>query len=204
LNLQPRDRRALAMLAASALLAIGYRFWPESSAPGVVGPVGNPVSNAERRLARLRETAATVPAKEAIFKKISAELNVRERRILAVASLPQSQAQLMQILRRVGSSENSPVEIRATELGSIRDLGGAYGEATVAVQVECRIDQMVNMLAAIPAQPEWVALSDLRVTSTNAKEKTLGARLTLSGVVPAKLVPEENRSRQGKKGGPAF
>ncbi len=199
MNLQPRDRRALAILVTAAILALTYRFWPENTGAAVVPPVGNPVTNAERRLARLRETAATVHAKEAIFKKVAAELAAREQNILAVDTLPQAQAQLIQILRRVAAMETPPIEIRATELGPIRALGGDYGEATISVQVECRIDQLVNMLAAIPAQPEWVALGDLRVTSANAKEKTVGARVTLAGVVPRKLVPE-----QGKKGGPAF
>jgi len=48
---------------------------------------------------------------------------------------------------------------------------------------------LVNVLAAIPAQPELIATDDLRVMSSNAKEKTIGVRLTLSGVVPRRLVP---------------
>lgn len=199
MSLQPRDRRALAILVTSVILTFAYRAWPENTGTAVVAPAGNPVTNAEKRLARLRETAATAQAKEAIFKKVSAELAAREQNILAVDTLPQAQAQLIQILRRVVAAETPPIEIRATELGPIRALGRDYGEATISVQVECRIDQLVNMLAAIPAQPERVALSDLRVTSANGKEKTVGARVTLAGVVPRKLVPE-----QGKKGGAAF
>ena len=199
MNLQPRDRRALAILATAAILALAYRFWPEDSGVAVVAPAGNPVAGAEKRLVRLRETAATLQAKEAVFKKISAELAAREKGILAVDTLPQAQAQLMQILRSVAAAETPPVDIRATELGPIRDVGGAYGEAAISVQVECRIDQLVNMLASISAQPEWVALSDLRVTSANVKEKTVGARLTLAGTVPHKLAPDSS-----KKGGPTF
>lgn len=203
MTFQPRDRRALAILAAAAIVALAFRFWPEDTGVAVVAPSGNPVAAAEKRLARLRDTAATLQAKEAVFKKISAELASREKNILAVDTPPQAQAQLMQIFRRIASAETPPVEVRSTELGSVRDLGGAYGEAAVSVQVECRIDQLVNMLAAIPSQSEWVALTDLRVTSTNAKEKTVGARLTLSGVVPRALVPDQARN-QSKKGGPAL
>jgi len=64
----------------------------------------------------------------------------------------------------------------------------------VSVQIDCRIDQLVNILAALPAQPELVSTSDLRVTSSNAKEKTVGVRLTLSGVVPRRLVPEKPKN----------
>ena len=193
MNLQPRDRRALALLAVAAIVALVYSYWPAGGGP-VVAPAGDPVALAEKRLARLRETAATVPAKEDIFKRVSAEVAVREKGLLAADTAAQAQAQLIQIIRRLGAAENPPVEIRATELGAVRALGDAYGEATVSVQIESRIDQLVNILAALPSQPELLATSDLRVTSSNAKEKTVGVRLTLSGVVPRRLVPERPRN----------
>ena len=101
---------------------------------------------------------------------------------------------MIQIIRRLGDAENPPVEIRSTEIGTVRPLGDAYGEALVSVQIECKIDQLVNILAAIPAQPELVATSDLRVMASNAKDKTVGVRLTLSGIVPRRLVPEKSKS----------
>ena len=196
--LQARDRRALALLGVSALLTLGYWYWPASGGPGIVVPAGDPVAVAEKRLARLRETAATVPAKEEIFKNVSLDLATREKGLLAADTAAQAQAQLIQIIRRLGASEMPPVEIRATELGGVRALGDAYGEAVVAVQIDCRIDQLVNILAALPSQPELLATSDLRVVSANAKEKTVGVRLTVSGVVPRRLVPEK------KNGGARF
>jgi hypothetical protein len=62
------------------------------------------------------------------------------------------------------------------------------------VQIDCRIDQLVNILAALGSQPELVSTSDLRVASSNAKEKTVGVRLTVSGVVPRRLVPEKPKN----------
>jgi hypothetical protein len=149
---------------------------------------------AEKRLAKLRETAATVPAKEKVRKQVSDDLAVREKGLIAAPTAAQAQAQLIQIVRRLGSLENPPVEIRATEIGPVRPIGDAYGEALVSVQIECRIDQLVNILAAIPAQPELVATNDLRVISTNAKDKAVGVRLTLSGIVPRRLVPEKSKT----------
>jgi len=195
MTLQSRDRRALALLGVSALLALAYRFWPAGAGPVVVvAPAGEPVAMAEKRLAKLRETAATVPAKEDIFRKVSADLAAREKGLIAANTAAQAQAQLIQIIRRVASSEMPPVEIRATELGGVRTLGDDYGEAVVAVQIDCRIDQLVNILAALPSQPELVTTSDLRVVSSNAKEKTVGVRITLSGVVPRRLVPEKSKN----------
>jgi hypothetical protein len=199
MNLRPRDRRALAWLAVSALLGLVVRFWPTNEGAVVVRPTGNPVTAAEARLARLREAAATAPAKEAVYKKVSADLAAREKGIITAETAAQAQAQVIQIIRRLGAAENPPIEIRSTELNPIRPFGDKYGEASVAVQIECRIDQLVNLLAALQSQPELVATSDLRVLSANAKEKTVAARLTVSGVVPRRLVPE--KSLPGKKAG---
>jgi hypothetical protein len=63
----------------------------------------------------------------------------------------------------------------------------------VTVQIECGIDQLVNILVGLAARPELIASNELRITSSNAKDKTIGVRLMVSGVVPRKLVP-------GKKG----
>src|SRR5271154_1393531 len=117
MNLRPRDRRALAWLAVSLLLGVVVRYWPANSgAAPVVAPAGDAVMLAEARLARLREAAATVPAKESVFKKVSADLAVREKAIIVADTAAQAQAQIIQIIRRVGAAENPPIEIRSTEL----------------------------------------------------------------------------------------
>jgi hypothetical protein len=204
MNLSPRDRRALSWLSVAVLVGLVAYFWPAGDgSAAVVAPVGDPVTLAETRLARLRETAATVPAKEDVFKKVSADLSAREKGMLQADTAAQAQAQLIQIVRRLGAAENPVIEIRSTELNPIRPFGDSYGEASVAVQIECRIDQLVNLLAALETQPELVATTDLRVLSSNAKEKTVAVRVTVSGVVPRRLVPE--KAQLGKKtGGPAL
>jgi hypothetical protein len=200
MKLSPRDRRALLLLLAAAVIAaMVYRFDAPSAAPAVVAPAGNPVTLAEKRLTRLRELAATVPAKEQILKQVSTDLAAREKGILNTQTAAQAQAQLLQLIRMLGAEETPPVDIRGTELNAIRPLGDAYGEASVTVQIDCKIDQLVNLLAALQTQPELVATREMRVLSSNAKEKTVSARLTISGVVPRRLVPEKP-----KTGGAAF
>jgi hypothetical protein len=56
------------------------------------------------------------------------------------------------------------------------------------------MDQLVNMMVGLAARPELIASNELRLTAANPKTKTIGVRLTVSGVVSRKLVP-------GKKGG---
>jgi hypothetical protein len=191
MTMDPRHRRALPFLALILAIGIAVRFWPESSAPVVVASTTDDLAAAQRRLARLREIAATVPDREEILKKVNAELAAREKGLIVADTAAQAQAQLIQIIRTLGRAENPSVEIRTTEGFGLRPLGDAYGEATVSVQVECRIDQLINILAGLAARPELVSTSDLRVTSSNAKEKTIGVHLTVAGVVPRKLVPEK-------------
>jgi hypothetical protein len=191
-KLEPHHRRALPFLALFLVAGLAIRFWPDSSGPAVVVASGvDDLAAAQRRLARLREIAVTVPEREEILKKVNGELAVREKGLIVADTAAQAQAQLIQIIRTLGRAENPPVEIRTTEGFGLRPLGDAYGEATVSVLVECRIDQLINMLAGLAARPELVSTSDLRVTSSNAKEKTIGVHLTVAGVVPRKLVPEK-------------
>jgi hypothetical protein len=186
----PRLRRAVPLFALLLIVGLAIRYWPESSAP-VVAPTAETIAVAEKRLARLREIASTVPARQENLKNVDAELAAREKGLITAATAAQAQAQLIQIVRDLGRAETPAVEIRNTEGFGINPLGDAYGEATVSVQLDCRIDQLVNILAGLAARPELVATSDLRITSSNAKDKTITVHLTVAGVVPRKLVPEK-------------
>jgi hypothetical protein len=188
MTLAPGHRRALPLLAGLLIAGAAYRFWPSGPAPVVAARVDSG-ELAEQRLARLRDLAATVPSKEETLKQVSAELATREKALIVADTAAQAQAQLIQMIRRLASAEAPPLEIRATEYQGVRAFGDAYGEIDVAVQIECRIDQLVNLMASIAAQPEMVATHEIRVTSANAKEKTVGVRLMIAGIVPGKLVP---------------
>ena len=191
-TLKPRDRRALSWLGVSALLTLVVYFWPDSvGVSNTVAATNNDPTALAAHLTKLRATAATVPAKNDVLKKVSADLALREKGLLKADTVPQAQAQLMQILRRTMQAERPALEIRSTELNGIKPLGDHYGEVSVAVQLDCKIDQLVNFLAALPAQPELIATSDLRIISSNAKEKTVNVRVTISGVVPQKLIPQK-------------
>ena len=92
----------------------------------------------------------------------------------------------------VGKKEN--IDARGGEFGPVRPLGQDYGEVSVAVSFECGIDQFVNMLAGLTSQNALLATSEMRITAANPKNKTVNVRLTLSGVIPRKLVPEQKGS----------
>jgi hypothetical protein len=192
MTLTDRERRLISFLGVSLLLSVIYWFatsGPSGTAtPKVVAPVDS-VDRAEKMLTNLRKQAATVPGKEAVLKQVSTELAVREKGLIRGDTAAQAQAQLVQILREVAKNQSPPLDVRAVELGPVRTFGDAYGEVSVSVTLDCRIDQLVNYMAFLSAQPEIFATDEIRITASNPKLKNMPVRLTVSGLVPRKLVP---------------
>jgi hypothetical protein len=192
-TLEPREKKAVlalgVTLALTAVVLI-YEFWPAGSA-AVAQASPQSVPQMEQRLARVRETAATVPGKQEILKKVAADLETREKGLIRAETAQQAQAQVITILRGLGASEAPPIEIRATELGAIAPFGDDYGAVNVSIQVECRIEQLLNFLAALAARPELIATRDLRVVAGDPKQKTLSVRITVAGIVPKNLAAQK-------------
>jgi hypothetical protein len=183
--ISPRERRLVSWTAVSVL---PIYFWLTSGSSGtaVVAPTDSSVL-AEKRLAKLRDTGATVPQKEEILKSVSAELARREAGLIQADTAAQAGAALLQILTRLCVSQQ--IQLKQPELLPIVPLGDAYGEAVVAINIECHMEQLINLLADISAQPELLTTTDLQVQAANAKEKTVNVRLAVGGVTSRKLVP---------------
>jgi Type II secretion system (T2SS), protein M subtype b len=191
MKLDKRDRRALLLLAAAALVMLLMK-WSAKSGPEVAEAAVDSVEMAEKKLTRLRQLAATVPGKEALLKQANAQLAVKEEGVIHAETAQQAQAQLLQTIRALGKTEN--IDARGGEFGPVKPLGDDYGEVSVAVSFESGIDRFVNFLAALTSEKALLATSEMRITSANPKEKTVNVRLTLSGVIPRKLVPEQKGS----------
>ena len=189
-----RDRKALQVLGGVLVVVAVIYFWPEgSTAPGapVAGVAADSPALVEQRLERVRRMMLLVPDKEAVLKGAKADLAGREKGLLQADTAPQAQAQLFQILRRVGRALPQPIDIRASEIGQAKSFGDDYGEVSVSVIFDCGIEQLVNYLADLGAQPELLATSELRVGFAREKDKVLPVRLTVSGLVPRKLIPDK-------------
>lgn len=200
MSLSPRERRLLSWTAVSVVLSLPVFFWSGggSSSASVVAPTDSSAL-AEKRLARLRDAAATVPQKEEIFKSLSAELAKREGGLIKADTAAQAGAALLQILTKLCAAQQ--ITIKQPELLPIAPLGDAYGEAVVAINIECHIDQLINLLADISTQPEVLTTTDLQVQAANPKEKTVNVRLAVGGVTPRSLVPVRPGAEKSSKKG---
>ncbi len=191
-NLSERDRRAL-MLLAGALVVIGAIYW-FTSPPSTTAPVAattESVDRLEQRLAKMRQAAATVPAKEQILKQVNGELAQREKGLIQADTAAQAEARLVQILREVAKNQQPPIDIRQIEQGPVKPYGDAYGAISVSITMDCRTDQLTNFMAFLTAQPELIATEEMRIGAANPKVKTMPVRLTVAGLVAKKLVPQK-------------
>ena len=94
-----------------------------------------------------------------------------------------------EILKRIGKDQSPPLEIRQVELAPPQPYGDAYGVVTVAVNMDCRIEELVNFLAQVGAQPEIMSTDEVRFGASRPKEKTMPVRVTVSGLVARRLTP---------------
>ena len=188
MNISERDQKALKYLGGALLLAGVIYFWPAGAAVETAA-AANGTEVLEKRLSKSRALLLQVPDKQAVLKQAQADLGVREKGLLVADTAAQAQAQLFQILRRVGRSLPQPIDIRANEIGQAKSFGDDYGEVSVSVVFDCGIEQLVNYLADLGAQPELLATSELRVGLAREKDKVLPVQLTVSGLVPRKLIP---------------
>ncbi len=193
-ELTPRERRAIGLLAVCTAVFTAISFWPEDGG-AVVGPAAT-VEQLEQRIQKLRRLAAAAPGREAALEQVRAELARREQGMLQAETAAQAQARMLEMVRRLAKDQDG-FALRGTEFGAPRPLGDDYGEVTLTVNAECRIEQLITFLVDVANQPELVAVSELQLSQAAEKSKVIPARITLTAVVPRSLAPE-------KKGGPAY
>lgn len=192
MNINDRDRRALILLAAGlAVAGILYVFFPANTAST---PVAAPTASndnvafLQQRLVRLRQIAATLPAREATLKQVNLDLSDREHGIIQADTAAQAQAAVLEAARRIG--KNSEIDVRGGDFGAPKPLG-EYGLVYVTITFSCHVEQLVNFIADLSKEPQTIVPSEERMSSADPKEKTMSVRMVLAGLVAKKLVPEK-------------
>jgi hypothetical protein len=182
------DKRLLMVLGVM-VVAVTIRFATYSGDGGakVVAAVDS-IPAAEKRLLRVREQAATIPAKEVLLKQVTSELQAREKGLIQADTAAQAQAMLLDTIRRL-AQQNGFDARGADQFTEAKPLGDAYAMVSVTVTFTCAIEQLVNFLAMLDGQPEILSTNEINVTGTRDKGKAIQVRLGLSGVGPRKLLP---------------
>ena len=183
------DRRmVLILVGAIALFAIlRFGVYGGTSAESAVAPTES-IPMAEKRLARLRQLVATVPGKQQLVARAKAELDDREQGVLKADTEAEAQAQLLEITHSTAKSNG--LDARGMQEFGGKAIGDDYGEIWTTVAFTCGIEQLVNLLAALGNQPQILATNEISVVGGNDKKKNIQVRLTVSAIVPRKLIPK--------------
>jgi hypothetical protein len=128
------------------------------------------------------------------LKQVTAELQAREKGIVQADTAEQARTHLMDVLHRAAVA-NGFDSTGASQLPEPKALGKdkEYGQVSVGQNFTCGIDQFVNFLSGIADQPEILATDTIVVAPVRNKNKDITVRLTFSGVIPRKLVPEKKQ-----------
>jgi hypothetical protein len=188
---QSSRSRKIALYGTLGLMAasVAVRTVMDNSRNAVVAS-HDTIPMAKQRLEILRRKAATVPGKETVLKQALAELAEREKGIVQADTAEQARAHLMDVLHKAAVA-NGFDSTGAAQLPEPKALGKDYGQVSVGQNFTCGIDQLVNFLSAIANEPEILATDTILVTPVRNKNKDIMVRLTFSGVIPKKLVPEK-------------
>ncbi len=190
MTLTPRDRRALAGLAVAAVAAVIYLLASGSGNTSTAQVTAVNSTQLRQRLTQLRQTAAVLPAHEALLKQATLDLADREHGIIQAGTAAEAQSELLQTAVRLGKSNG--LEVRSSDFPAPRVFGD-YGMVYATVSFDCHVEQLLNFLADLTrAEPELIVPSEEHISASgNAKDKMMTVRMVLAGVVAKKLIPEK-------------
>jgi len=159
-KLAPRDRLALTVagIAVAVFLLAEFGLLPlydllHASTGGV-----EERELTLRRDQRLVAGAANLPALRAAADQ---ELKSAEAGLLESPNAPLANAEWQRILRELADQKG--VELTSSEVLHIQDLSPDYSLVAGRAQIRCRLDQLVDLLAAMGTSPKLLAVTSLHI-----------------------------------------
>jgi hypothetical protein len=188
-------RTGFGLLAGLAVtLILRFVIMGGDSTAAVVSPADS-IAQAEKRLQRVRQVAATVPGKEAVLKQETALLETAEKGVFKTETESQAHAQLLEMVNNVAKANG--VQTRGQDEYRSKPVSADYGEITVGVSFSCDVVQLVNFLAGLAGQDLILATNGIHITGGTDKKKMLQVRISVSGLVPRKLLAPEKKGLAG-------
>jgi hypothetical protein len=189
------DKRTAFGLAAGLAVILILRFVVMGGDSAAVVSPSESIAQTEQRLQHVRQVAATVPGKEAVRKQAAATLDTLEKGVFKADTEPQARAQILEMVNNVAKTNG--VQTRGLDDYHNKPISDDYGEVTVSVSFACDIVQLVNLLAGLAAQDQILATNGIHITSSSDKKKILQVRLSVSGLVPRKLLAPDKKGLAG-------
>ena len=193
-----RDKKALIGLGIAVVLFLLLQT--DMPLPGLGGgsTESTSVEAAEQKLRLARARAGRGPLVEAEAKSARESLEGLEKGLLQSENAALAKAEMRQIVEDLLRAEG--IAMQSAVFAAVERQGEHYAVVPVVVDVSCRIEQLVNWLAAVGNAPKLLATRMIRVNSANKDTKAVKARVTVAGFLPVARTPELIEDESGLGG----
>jgi hypothetical protein len=176
-----RDRRALQLGATALGLWVILRFaifpawdwWQQERAE---------LPLRETALIKYRQAVATVGEDRRTAEALQVRLRETETGLLQGATPALAAAEFQDWARQTMGRHG--IEPRSSQFLALRPQPDGYAQVPVALQIQCRLDQLVNFLSELRSGPKIVAVPRMQIQSTgDLEQKLITVNLTVAGVM---------------------
>jgi hypothetical protein len=176
-----RDRIALGIAVGATALFLLLNFGVLPLLEGL-GASPEAVQQKESELRREKQLLAEEETEKTRLSAARERLKGLEAGLLESSSPSLANAEWQRLVRQLAESKG--IELGSSELLRTQDLGSGYSLVTGQAQFRCRLDQLVDFLAALAASPRLLSVTGLSVfASQSDSQGRISVQLTIGAAV---------------------
>ena len=182
MKLRKRDQLAL---TAAALAVVLYAIFQLALFPiwDDAQEMRANLSIQEKKLEKYREVARTAALRNVEVNSVEARIREADGGILSSRTAALASAELQQLVNQLTSEES--IEVRSNDFPPVKPLAAQYTQVPIGLQFQCRLDQLVNLVTDLAANPKYLTVRNLVIQAMNNKEKTLTVNMQIGGIMHA-------------------
>ena len=180
-KLTHRDRIALTAGAAAVALFVVVKL---AVFPLLDRSQGGSVEEKELTLRRSQRLVASSGVELADLEEVQERVKTLEAGLLEGSSSSLASAEWQRLIRELADSKG--IGLGSTELVRVQGAGPNYALVIGRVTLRCRLDQLVDFLAALATAPRILSVTRLRVTSVQGDtEKRMNIEMMIGAAMRA-------------------
>ena len=183
-DLAQRDRRALKALGIA--LAIAGLWLGQGTLRGLGSP-GTSLESLEQRYLLAKQAAALRPAEADYAAELRRAIGTVESRMLRSATPALAQAEIRSLATGLLTAEG--IDSPRSEFGAAQRDDGHYEGVVLDLEFTCRIEQLVDFMAAMANARPILATRTVEITSLGSAAGQVQVRLGLEGYLRARPRP---------------
>lgn len=182
-KLSPKDRVALKVAVAAVAVFVLAQFGVLPLLDSLRGSAGG-TGEKELMLRRYRHLVAESAAEPVLRSVAEGRLKDLESGLLESPTVPLANAEWQRIVRELADSKG--IELNSSEVLRVENLSTDYTLVLGRVQLRCRLEQLVDLLAAVATSPKLLVAANLRVGALQGDaQKRLQVDLTIGAPMRA-------------------